>query len=165
MTTTTARHKLPLLMPGQAQKEMFHNESLAAIDALLHAAVEGVGMTAPPAAPGIGQSWIVGATPTGDWAGQAHALASWTDGGWRFQTPVPGLGVTVAATGTEARWDGEAWRVGDVRAERVLIGGVQVVGARRGAIPAPAGGATVDAEARAAVAAILFALRTHGLVA
>jgi len=165
MTTTTARHKLPLLMPGQAQKEMFHNESLAAIDALLHAAVEGVGITTPPAVPGIGQSWIVGATPTGDWAGQAHALASWTDGGWRFQTPVPGLGVTLAATGTQARWDGEAWRVGDVRAERVLIGGVQVVGARRGAIPAPAGGATVDAEARAAVAAILSALRTHGLIA
>ena len=165
MTTTTARHRLPLLMPGQAQKEMFHNEGLAAIDALLHAAVEGVGVAAPPAAPTIGQSWIVGAAPTGDWAGQPDALASWTLGGWRFQAPVPGLRVTIAATGTEALWDGEAWRVGDVRAERLLIGGVQVVGARQGAVAGPAGGATVDGEARAALTAILSALRTHGLIA
>jgi len=122
-------------------------------------------MSAPPAAPRIGQSWIVGATPTGDWIGHADALASWTDDGWRFQAPVPGLSAMVAASGAAARWDGAAWRVGEVRAERLLIGGVQVVGARRNAIGDPAGGATVDAEARTALAAILSALRAHGLVA
>lgn len=165
MTSTSARHRLPLLMPGQAQKEMFHNESLAAIDALLHAFVESVGETAPPSLPGSGQCWIVGATPTGDWAGHGHALASWTDAGWRFQAPIPGLCVTVAATGTQARWDGEAWQIGEVRAKSVMIDGVRVVGPRRGAIVEPTGGATIDVEARGAVSAILAALRGHGLIA
>lgn len=45
------------------------------------------------------------------------------------------------------------------------IGGVQVVGARRPAIGDPSGGTTIDAEARAALTAILGALRTHGLIA
>lgn len=164
MTTATARHKLPLIVPGQAQKEMFHNESLAAIDALLHAAVEGVGDETPPATPGEGRSWIIGANPTGAWAGQPHTLASWTEGGWRFAAAVAGMRATVRATGIEAAWDGAAWRQGEVRALRLLVGGEQVVGARGSAIADPAGGATIDGEARAAVAAVIAALRTHGLI-
>lgn len=87
MTMTTARHALPLIAPGQAQKEMFHNEAVAGIDALLHPAVEGVGATVPPADPAIGRSWLLGAEPSGAWTGQAYALAAWTDGGWRFHRP------------------------------------------------------------------------------
>lgn len=45
-----------------------------------------------------------------------------------------------------------------------MIGGQQVVGARAGAIGSPAGGSTVDAEARGAIGQILSALRTHGLI-
>lgn len=70
----------------------------------------------------------------------------------------------VRATGIEAAWDGAAWRQGEVRALRLLVGGEQVVGARGSAIADPAGGATIDGEARAAVAAVIAALRTHGLI-
>jgi hypothetical protein len=48
------------------------------------------------------------------------------------------------------------------------VAGNQVVGARGAAIANPAGGATVDAEARAALVALLDALRAatgHGLIA
>ena len=38
--STTVRFALPLIAPGQAQKEAYHNEALAAIDAALHACVE-----------------------------------------------------------------------------------------------------------------------------
>ncbi len=165
MTTTTARHSLPLLMPGQAQKEMFHNESLSAIDMLLHAAVEAVGVAAPPAAPDEGMSWVVGAAPTGDWAGHAHAVASWTAGGWRFQNPVVGLSVFARLDGLRADWDGTEWRIGEVKGARLVVGGVQVVGARRRGIATPDGGAAIDAEARTAVAAMLEAMRAHGLIA
>lgn len=33
MTDTSARFALPLILPGQAQKEIFHNEALALLDA------------------------------------------------------------------------------------------------------------------------------------
>jgi len=44
------------------------------------------------------------------------------------------------------------------------VDGVQVVGNRGTDIGDPAGGGTVDAEARAAIGYILIALRTHGLI-
>lgn len=165
MTTTTARHDLPLLVPGQAQKEMFHNESLVAIDALLHPAVEAVGTNTPPVDPAEGLMWIVGSSPSADWAGRANALAAWTGGGWRFHAPAAGMRCTNRASGLQAAWDGAAWRVGELRAERLVIGGEPVVGGRRPGIPDPVGGATIDAEARAAVAAIVASLRGHGLIA
>ena len=46
-----------------------------------------------------------------------------------------------------------------------MIGGVKVLGARGAAIADAAGGATIDTQARAAVAQILAALRTHGVIA
>jgi len=42
---------------------------------------------------------------------------------------------------------------------------VQVVGPQEAAIAAPSGGSAVDVEARAALGAILDALRGHGLIA
>ena len=165
MTMTTARLGLPLLAPGQAQKELFHNEALSAIDALLHAVVEAVGASEPPVDPAFGTSWILGAAPTGAWAGHAHALAIWTEGGWWFHKPVAGMRAVLRMGGSPVDWDGAAWRQGELIGARVMIGGRQVVGERGAAIPNPIGGATVDAESRAATVAILSVLRTHGLIA
>lgn len=165
MTMTTARHGLPLLSPGQAQKEMFHNEAIAAIDALLHPHVEAAGTDAPTASPVEGRSWIVGRAPAGDWAGHADAIATWTAGGWRFQAPTDGMEVGVGAAGLRAAWRGGVWTVGVVTADRILIDGRQVVGARQPAISDPAAGSTIDAESRVAIGAVLRALRAHGLIA
>ena len=52
-----------------------------------------------------------------------------------------------------------------MRGSALNIGGQQVVGARGAAIAAPAGGTAVDVEGRAAISAILAALRSHGLIA
>lgn len=72
-TLATPRFALPLLAVAQAQKEAMHNEALTLIDALLHATVEDGPLAAPPGAPMEGQCWIVGAAPTGAWAGQGRA--------------------------------------------------------------------------------------------
>lgn len=161
----TARLGLPLLAAGQAQKEMTVNEALTRLDLLTQASVVAVGVDAPPAAPVAGQAWVVGPAPTGAWSGRAWALAGWTDGGWRFVAPAPGMAVWSEADGCTARWDGSAWTIGHVAGVGLWIGGARVVGARGPAIAAPAGGATIDAEARGTIAAILAALTTHGLIA
>lgn len=161
----TGRWALPLLDAGQAQKEMAVNEALARLDLLTQAAVVSVGLNAPPSAPVVGESWVVGTAPTGAWAGQAGALAGWTAGGWRFVVARDGLSAWSAADQAWATRTNGVWRTGAVVGRSLEIGGEQVVGGRRPAIPTPAGGAVVDAEARATVAAVLAALRAHGLIA
>lgn len=165
MTETTPRHALPLIQPGQAQKEVAHNEALALLDLIAQPAVVAVGLDTPPSAPALGQCWIVGASPSGAWAGQANALAGWTDGGWRFVAPTPGMTVWVGGNTGFVRWDGGGWAAGVLSAGSLRIGGQQVVGGRAAAIAGPVGGATIDSESRAAIAQILSALRTHGLIA
>ena len=46
----------------------------------------------------------------------------------------------------------------------LLLDGLQVVGTRAAAIASPAGGSTVDSEARSAIDQLLRALRQHGLI-
>ena len=165
MTDTTSRLALPLLQPGQAQKELFHNEALALLDAIVDAVAETIGDAAPPPSPMPGKAWIVGAAPTGAWAGHALALAAWTDGGWRFVDLPEGTLLWVRAASSYARRATDAWLIGDLPLARVTVGGVQVLGAREPAIATPTGGTTPDPEARTAIAALLAALRNHGLIA
>lgn len=165
MGEATDRLGLPLLAAGQAQKEVTHNEALIAIDALLHGAVETHGLDTPPGSPAIGQCWIVGSSPDGDWTGKAGAVAAWTSGGWRFVVPHAGMTLWDRTNGYFMRHDGSAWTAGDLRGNSLKIWGVQVVGPRLSAIAGPSGGAVVDNVARDTIDAILNALRVHGLIA
>ncbi|WP_242122876.1 DUF2793 domain-containing protein [Sphingobium sp. Sx8-8] len=161
----TFRWALPLLFAGQAQKELFHNEALTRMDMLLHGAAESADIAEPPASPAVGSCWIVAVGATGDWSGQDGALACWTEGGWRFVAPRAGLSLWVADRAHAMRHDGAGWQDAAVREDGFYVGGTRVVGGRSAPIGTPAGGATVDAEARSAIAAILSSLRTHGLIA
>nr|MBA3525374.1 DUF2793 domain-containing protein [Sphingomonas sp.] len=147
------------------QKELFHNEALQMLDTIVAAAVESALLNEPPATPVPGQCFIVGTAPTGIWAGHAASLASFSQAGWRFIEPADGLQAWLKSTSTWAAYRAGAWELGTLRATRLMIDGVNVVGARGPAVPDPAGGTTVDGEARSAIAAILTAMRTHGLIA
>src|SRR3989344_8476869 len=136
---STARFALPLLAMAQAQKEVTHNEALPLLDALVQPVVEDGPQAVPPSAPVAGQGWIVGAAASGAWVGEEGALALWTSGGWRFVAPRPGMRAHRLSDGGWLRFDGAA-----------LV--------EPGPIASPAGGATVDSEARAAVAAGVLAL-------
>ena len=163
MSETSARLALPFIVPGQAQKELFHNEALARIDVALHAAVEDAMTQSPPDVPVQGQCWIVAGGATGAWAGQEGTLACWTSGGWRFFNPVPGMMVWNKSEGHWIYWRGTGW--GDaLPVAGLLVGGVQVVGGRQPAVPSPSGGTTIDQEARGAIVALTAALKTHGLI-
>ena len=132
---------------------------------LLCPTVAGPPADAPPTGPGDGACYIVGTTPSDAWAGHAQCLAGWSEGGWRFVDPVEGLRARIASTGEGAIFRQGAWQVGVIDASEVRVGGDAVVRGRRPAIPAPAGGTTIDPEARTAIGAILAALRAHGLIA
>ena len=80
-----------------------------------------------------------------------------------MQAPVGTL-VWITASGVWARQAGGGWRLGDLPATSVSIGGMQVVGARQPPVATVTGGTTIDTEARTAIAAILGVLRTHGLI-
>lgn len=162
---STPRFSIPFLAVGQAQKEWTHNEALQRVEMLLCPTVAvGVG-NVPPASPSSGTCCLVGATPTGAWSGHANALAGWSAGGWRFIDPVEGLSARIATTGESAVFRQGAWQIGVVDASEVRVGGEAVVRGRRPAIASPAGGTTVDGEARTAISAILASLRAHGLIA
>jgi hypothetical protein len=165
MTDSTARLALPYLAPGQAQKEITHNEALARLYLLLAGVVEATDTIVPPDAPQPGQAWLLGAAPTGAWSDQPHAIAGWTDSGWRFVAPVEGLCVRVRGSGLEARFHDGAWELGSVDAVQLRVNGVQVVGSRQPAVPDPVGGSVVDLIARETIGSILSVLRAHGLIA
>lgn len=163
-TEITARLGLPLLAPGQAQKELFHNEALAAVDMAVQPSVRGIGLASPPSDTKEGDCWIVGPAPAGEWAARAGAIACCTAAGWRFVVPREGFAVWDQSNNALVRHVAGRWAVGALATDGVFIGGHQVVGARQPGIAPAQGGATVDAEARGALAAVLSALQVHGLI-
>ncbi len=78
---------LPYIAAAQAQKHVTHNEALRLIDGITQLAVEASNATTPPASPAEGARYLLGATPTGAWAGRGGALALLVDGAWLFATP------------------------------------------------------------------------------
>jgi hypothetical protein len=162
---TTERLSLPMIIPGQAQKELFHNEALQVIDIVLAAAVEQPPLNDPPANPAAGACYLVGDAPSGEWAAYAGSVASFGSAGWRFVAPVVGMTVSVKPTGAIATFGTTGWEIGSIRGSQLIIDGNQVVGPRAAAIADPSGGTTVDTEARTALEQILACLRHHGLIA
>lgn len=165
MAETTDRFALPLIQPGQAQKELFHNEAIMGLENRLHAIAEAIGIDTPPEDALPGQGWIVGSAPIAAWSGQADRLAVMTAGGWRFAEPVAGMQIWLRTAGHWAIWSGSGWNLDAFPVPGVSVGGVRVVSAQQSAITAPTGGATIDDEARTVLATVLVALRNHGLIA
>jgi hypothetical protein len=161
---STPRLSLPMLVPGQAQKELFHNEALQVLDVLVACAIEEPARNDPPQTPIAGQTFLVGDAPTGEWAQYSGHIAAYAPGGWRYLAPVVGSTVLEKSTGKLVSYGTSGWETGVLRASRLLIEGRQVVGEQAGPIPDPSGGLTVDAEARSVIAEMLSALRQHGLI-
>jgi hypothetical protein len=131
---------------------------------LLCPVVEGAPQAGPPSSPPTGACYLVATGATAEWAGQDGAIACFTAGGWRFIEPIEGVGVVDRVSGQALQWRAGTWEAGIVRAQEVRINGQPVLRQRQPAIADPAGGSVIDSESRTAVAGILTALRTHGLI-
>lgn len=141
LPSATTRYSLPLIFPGQAQKEFFLNGALERCDALLHMAIRGE-TDAAPDAPTHGEAWLVGPEATGDFTGREGAIATRQQDRWVFVEPRDGLRVMDLSTAQELLFL-EGWR-------------------REEPIELPEGGGVVDAEARAAISAIVAVLQRTG---
>lgn len=107
---STSHHlNLPYVAAGQAQKHVTVNESLLAIDSLMHLSVEAPPQDAPPEDLEEGARWLVGAAPTGDWTGRAGQLAVVVDGAWRFHPPRRGWLAHLGPDQSLLAFDGSAW--------------------------------------------------------
>ena len=158
----TLRHHLPLLAAGQAQKEVTHNEALAGIDARLQLSVLSRQLAAPPAAPNVGDGYIVHPDASGAWAGAEDQIAFYDGYGWLLTAPIAGTIAWIADEAGCVVWDGSwstGWPVASLR-----VGARNVLAAAPVALAVPSGGMTVDEEARAAIVAIQIALREQGLI-
>jgi hypothetical protein len=164
MAETSLRHELPLLVAGQAHKEIVHNEALIRLDALVATAVVAIA-DEPPPAPVFGQCWIVGSAPTGAWTPHPGEIALWQTGGWLFLSPTSGLLAWHLGLQRFIYFDGVGWVTGSWPAAAIEISGKTILSGQFLSVSDPSGGSVVDVEARAAVNAILGVLRDHGLIA
>jgi hypothetical protein len=107
--TDTPHLGLPLIAASQSQKHVTHNEALYILDTLVQLAVLDRDLSTPPGSPSEGQRWIVGASPTGAWAGHANHIAAWKDSAWQFSVPKTGWLAYVVDENSLLAWDGSAW--------------------------------------------------------
>lgn len=152
MSLRSDRFGLPLLVAGQGQKDVTHNEALVALDALVQMSVNSRKLEKPPVDLIAGMCWIVGPGAEGDWTGKEDHLALWTQGGWRFAQLPEGCLVWVADENSMVLRRGGEWQAVAIP-ERIQT------------LPQPpSGGQTIDAEARAVITQILARLADMDLV-
>jgi hypothetical protein len=133
---------LPLLFAGQAQKEPFINHALSAIDALLTGVIDD-SLASPPGSPPEGARYRVLENASGEWQGHEDKIAMFIGGAWEFVAPHDGLSIF------------------DVSARTSLYFAGSWVSAAEPS--APSGGSVIDSEARAALVALIEALKTTGI--
>ena len=106
---TTPVLGLQLTAAGQAMKHVTVNEALLRLDALVHLAVKERSRNTPPLSPVAGDRYLVGAAPTGTFAGHTGAVASFDAGIWTFMTPGAGWRAYIAAESVMLVFDGTNW--------------------------------------------------------
>lgn len=141
--STTNNTQLPLLFTGQAQKEFFLNRSFAILDALALQSIEAV-QDEPPTDPADGACYLVGSSPTGEWAGHSDQLALRVSNSWHYIAPAEGLEIYDRA----------------VQSKRIYASGWTTATAPG----VPIGGTVIDLEARAVIAELISILQAIGIL-
>ena len=109
---------LPILEASQAQKHVTHNEALLILDAAIQMSVIARNATTPPVSPPEGVRYLLGASPSGAWAGHGGKLAVRQLGGWIFAVPREGWRLWAEDDDKLFVFDGTVWR--DIQAIDVL---------------------------------------------
>lgn len=91
-----------------ADGKRFKNDS-ARVKGTSIFAVDDDDLVAPPGSPAIGDSHLLPAAPTGDWAAYGKHVAVYTQRGWVFIAPRPGMLAYVADEDAYRRFDATNW--------------------------------------------------------
>jgi len=109
--------KIPAAMLSAVLGDNYYNQgnaTLRAWQALVQANVISMSLTSPPGSPSNGDTYIIGASPSGAWSGKAKNIAYWSadanvTAGWDFHAPVKGWLVSNQTDGLVYIYSGSAW--------------------------------------------------------
>ncbi len=107
-TSATPNLDLSYIVASQAQKEVTHNDALNDLDFLAQCSVVDYTLNAPPGSPATGAAYIIGASPSGAWSGNANAIAGYY-GGWSIKTPEAGWTAWTQNGNRLFYYTGSAW--------------------------------------------------------
>ena len=104
------------LMAGAADGDLYGDAMRAfqrGVDSFLMPTVDGYLINTPPASPVEGSFYIIGAAPSGDWAGHAGEMARWSShvSDWDFYTPKNGWMAQSKNARESYRYTGGAWEI------------------------------------------------------
>jgi len=102
---------LPYIQPAQAQKHVTHNEGMRILDAVAQLSVVSADVSSPPAAPALGDRYIVGPVALGAWVGQDGAVTVYDGSAWTFLPPIDGWIAWVKDINALRIFDGTDWVV------------------------------------------------------
>lgn len=114
--TTSAVLGIPYIAGQQNQPEVTHNEALNMFQALTGTGVISVGLNTPPGSPSEGDGYIIGASPTGAWAGEANKVAFYLSSQWVIVPGNDSNGTPITMSG-----DQEGLRVWDKNTDDLYI--------------------------------------------
>lgn len=100
-----------ILAEGTSGAEVLVNEMLARIISTL-GKVLSEGDNTPPGSPVDFDAYILGASPTGAWSGQANKIAIYLSG-WKFLSPKEGMRLRVNDVDLHMEYNGSAWSARD----------------------------------------------------
>lgn len=150
MDETSARLKLPLLVAGQGQKEITHNEALIMLE--WFAAPTVLSRTElSPVNISDGNAWLVPEGASGEWQGHDGRVALRWSNGWRYLNPPDGLSVYVIDERSRVFRADNAWN------EEVVLS------APHAGVQMPVGGTVVDQQARNTLNELIEALENLGI--
>lgn len=107
--TDTPKLQLPELSVDQSQKEPTHNEALRRLDVLVQPVAISRLVNDPPLSPDEGDTYLVGAAPTGMWSSHATEVAFFMGSAWMFVTPSQGWRYQVADEDIPVQYAGGVW--------------------------------------------------------
>lgn len=100
---------LPTIESAQAQKHVVHNDAIYRLDGLAQLSVISRSLATPPGSFVDGDRYLIAASPTAGWAGQAGKVAISIGGGWVFLTPRKGWQMWIEAESRFLIYDGTNW--------------------------------------------------------